>query len=227
MIRLRHIEKAYAMGEGSVPVLLDISLEVPPAARVAIMGDSGAGKSTLLNIIGTIDTPDGGAYSFNGRDVLAFSRQKSAGFRNKHIGFVFQAMYLLPEFTALENVMIPALIQGVSSNRAAEEAGGLLEECGLGARVAHRPAQLSGGEKQRVAIARALINKPDVVLADEPTGNLDVDATAKVMDLLQRLNRLHDVAIVLVTHNNHLASEMDIGYKLERGRLIRMKETHV
>jgi len=207
-------------GDGHRVVVLDgLDLTVAPGEVVAIIGQSGVGKSTLLHILGTLDRPTGGRVFFEGQDVFALDEKQQAAFRNRSIGFVFQFHHLLPDFDAVENVMMPALIQGVRRSEAYARARALLERVGLGDRLDHRPGQLSGGELQRVAIARALVQSPKALLADEPTGNLDPATAAEVHQLLLELNRERGTTLVLVTHNEELARLAHRSLRLYQGRL--------
>ena len=190
-------------------MLRGIDFEVEKGELVAVMGASGAGKSTLLQILGTLLTPDAGSLQIDGRDVLSLSGNSLAAFRNSRIGFVFQAHRLLPEFTAVENVMIPALIGGASTSAARSRAASLLESVGLGARIGHKPSELSGGEQQRVAIARALINTPAILFADEPTGNLDTRTKEEIHRLLLQVKNEMGQTVVIVTHDPALAALCD------------------
>lgn len=205
MITISNITKSF----GSLQVLKGIDLVINKGEVVSIVGPSGAGKTTLLQIIGTLDKPDGGTITINGQDVTNLSQKKLADFRNLHIGFVFQFHQLLPEFTALENVMIPALIAGVSRKQAKEKAMSLLEMLGLSARASHKPSELSGGEKQRVAVARALVNDPDVILADEPSGSLDSENKKELHQLFFDLRDRLGQTFVIVTHDESLAAITD------------------
>ena len=205
MIEARQICKSF----GTLEVLKSIDFTVRESEVVAIMGASGAGKSTLLQILGTLLTPGSGSLRIDGTDVLALSGRALAAFRNRRIGFVFQAHHLLPEFTALENVMIPALIGGASASQARGRALELLETVGLAARTEHKPAELSGGEQQRVAIARALVNRPAILLADEPTGNLDSRNRDEIQALLLSLRQQMGQTVVMVTHDASLAAGCD------------------
>ena len=186
LIRCRGLSKSYYSGEQQVHVLSDLDLSVERGEMVALVGQSGVGKSTLLHLLGLLDRPDAGTYLFDGRDVLSQSPADLARFRNRRVGFVFQFHHLLPEFSALENVLMPRLIRRESRRAVEGEARALLEEMGLADRLRHRPSQLSGGEQQRVAIARALIARPDLLLADEPTGNLDPATSVLVFQVLRR-----------------------------------------
>ena len=205
MIQARNIEKSF----GDLRVLKGIDFSVDKAEVVSIMGASGAGKSTLLQILGTLSTPDGGTLMIDGTDVLGLDSKGLAEFRNRRLGFVFQFHHLLPEFTALENVMIPAFIAGRSRKEAEKEAVGLLTDMGLGERLTHKPSQLSGGEQQRVAIARALINRPAVLFADEPSGNLDTKTKEEIHNLFFQLREKYGQTVVIVTHDPDLAAMCD------------------
>lgn len=215
MIHTEHITKSY----GTLRVLDDINLDIAKGEVVSIVGASGAGKTTLLQILGTLDSPDSGRLLINNQDVTALSGKALAKFRNKHIGFVFQFHNLLPEFTALENVCMPALISGVPLTKAKDEAMRLLEELNVAARAEHKPSQLSGGEQQRVAVARALINQPDVVLADEPSGNLDSQHAKELHQLFFDLRDRHNQTFIIVTHNDELASLTDRKITIKDGRI--------
>ena len=201
IVSAKNIQKSF----GALQVLRGIDFEVEKGELVAVMGASGAGKSTLLQILGTLLTPDAGSLQIDGRDVLSLSGNSLAAFRNSRIGFVFQAHRLLPEFTAVENVMIPALIGGASTSAARSRAASLLESVGLGARIGHKPSELSGGEQQRVAIARALINTPAILFADEPTGNLDTRTKEEIHRLLLQVKNEMGQTVVIVTHDPALA----------------------
>lgn len=205
MIQATGIEKSF----GTLRVLKGLDFSVGAAEVVSIMGASGAGKSTLLQILGTLSTPDAGALIIDGVDVLKLKSDKLAEFRNKRIGFVFQFHHLLPEFTALENVMIPAFIAGRSKKDAEQSAVELLNDLGLGQRLGHKPSELSGGEQQRVAIARALINKPAVLFADEPSGNLDSKTKEELHKLFFELREKYGQTIIIVTHDPDLAKMCD------------------
>lgn len=213
MIDIKGITKSF----GSLQVLKGIDLHINKGEVVSIVGPSGAGKTTLLQIIGTLDKPDSGSVAIDGVDTGSLSTRKLSDFRNQHIGFVFQFHQLLPEFTAIENVMIPALIAGKSRSKCKERAGQLLEFMGLGDRMGHKPAQLSGGEKQRVAVARALMNEPDVILADEPSGSLDTKNKAELHQLFFDLRDKLGQTFVIVTHDEQLASLTDRTIHLKDG----------
>lgn len=205
MLKLTNITKSF----GSLQVLKGVDLEIHRGEVVSIIGPSGAGKTTLLQIMGTLDRPDGGSVLFDGVAVEAMKERELSAFRNRHIGFVFQFHQLLPEFTALENVMIPAFIGGVERREAEAQAMELLQLMGLGDRAQHKPNELSGGEKQRVAVARALINKPDVVLADEPSGSLDSHNKEELYRLIFDLRNRLGQTFVIVTHDEALAQMTD------------------
>lgn len=205
MIQTKGIEKSF----GTLKVLKGVDLQVGKSEVVAIMGASGAGKSTLLQILGTLSTPDSGSLLIDGVDVLRLDSRKLAEFRNLRLGFVFQFHHLLPEFTALENVMIPAFIAGRSRKNAEMAAIELLKDMGLGERLSHKPSELSGGEQQRVAIARALINRPAVLFADEPSGNLDSKTKEEIHNLFFRLRDKYGQTVVIVTHDPDLAKMCD------------------
>jgi lipoprotein-releasing system ATP-binding protein len=214
------IEKAYQAPGGRLDVLKGVDLEVARGTILAILGVSGAGKSTLLNILGTLDRPDRGTITIRGSRVDVLEERELARFRARRIGFVFQFHHLLPEFTAEENVMMPLLIAGKSPADARERAREALASVGLSERWEHRPAELSGGEAQRVAVARALAPEPELVLADEPSGNLDPRAARQLQDLLASLARAKHQTFVIVTHNDRLASLADRVLTLESGRLV-------
>ena len=205
MIQAKGIEKSF----GALKVLKGLDFSVEKSEVVSIVGASGAGKSTLLQILGTLSTPDRGSLVIGGVDVLSLKGDALAEFRNRHIGFVFQFHHLLPEFTALENVMIPAFIAGRSKKETQQRASELLRELGLGERLNHKPSELSGGEQQRVAIARALINNPSVLFADEPSGNLDTKTKEELHNLFFQLREKYGQTIVIVTHDPDLAKMCD------------------
>ncbi|CCY83926.1 lipoprotein releasing system ATP-binding protein [Prevotella sp. CAG:1185] len=215
MIDIKGITKSF----GSLQVLKGIDLHIDKGEVVSIVGPSGAGKTTLLQIIGTLDKPDSGQIIINGTDVSSLSRKKLSEFRNQHIGFVFQFHQLLPEFTALENIMIPAFIAGKSRSEAKKKAEELLDFMGLSDRAGHKPSELSGGEKQRVAVARALINNPAVILADEPSGSLDSKNKEELHQLFFNLRDKFGQTFVIVTHDEHLARITDRTIAMRDGML--------
>jgi lipoprotein-releasing system ATP-binding protein len=209
LLEVTGLTKSFGTKAGKVDVLNGIDLKVTAGETIALVGASGAGKSTLLHILGTLDRPTSGMVLFNGEDVFRRNDTSLALFRNCSIGFVFQFHHLLPEFSALENSMMPALISGMKKVDAERMARELLNEVGLSHRLTHRPGELSGGEQQRVAIARALILSPQILLADEPTGNLDMKTSDGVHDLLSEIHRNKRVTLIVVTHNERLATRMD------------------
>ncbi len=209
VIVTRGLEKSYPMGGGEVVALSGVDLEVGLGEMVAVMGVSGAGKTTLLHLLGALDRPTKGEVILEGKSLCRCSEAELARLRNLHVGFVFQFHYLLPEFSGLENVMIPGLLRGARKKETEEQAKELLSRMGLADRWSHRPGELSGGEQQRVAIARALINNPSVVLADEPTGNLDSSTAETIFELLREINERSGQTILVATHNNSMAERMD------------------
>jgi lipoprotein-releasing system ATP-binding protein len=219
LLRIVDLYKSYYDGLTELPVLKGIDLEVKKAEIVAIVGASGVGKSTLLHLIGGLDRPTEGTIFYEGEDIFALNDQELDRFRNEEIGFVFQFHHLLPEFTALENVAMPGLIARQKPDVAQDRAKELLDYVGLGERLEHRPSELSGGERQRVAIARALVNQPKVVLADEPTGNLDQKTSEAVHDLLWTLNDQFSQTFIIVTHNQTLAQRADRLIQLVDGQV--------
>ncbi|HEX6560338.1 MAG TPA: ABC transporter ATP-binding protein [Longimicrobiales bacterium] len=214
------LRKTYTQEDGSeLRILEGVEIEVAPAEAVAIVGASGAGKSTLLHLLGGLDRPTAGQVVLDGRNLAVLSERELAAVRNERIGFVFQFHHLLREFTALENVMMPMLIAGKSDTQARSRAGALLREVGLGERLSHKPWQLSGGEQQRVAVARALANEPAVVIADEPSGNLDTHTGEHLHELFFRLKNDHGVALIIATHNRELADRADRVLHMKEGQL--------
>ncbi|MCS7314382.1 MAG: ABC transporter ATP-binding protein [Bryobacterales bacterium] len=223
-IRAIGLEKRYRSGDAELVVFSDLDLEVARGERLAIVGESGAGKSTLLHLLGGLDRPTKGTIYFGEKELTRLGDAELAEFRNREIGFVWQSHYLLPEFTALENVMMPLLIRGWTRQQAAEVARDRLQETGLGGRLHHRAGELSGGEQQRVALARALVGQPRVLLADEPTGNLDARTGEMIIALLAEIHRTHRLTSVYVTHNLSFARRCDRMLKLEAGRLSEIEE---
>jgi lipoprotein-releasing system ATP-binding protein len=220
MIIVEHLNKSY----GNVQVLRDINLTIAKAEVVSIVGASGAGKTTLLQLLGTLDRPDSGIIRYDQTDVTQLNEKALAAFRNQNIGFVFQFHNLLPEFTAIENVCMPALIAGRKMEEAKEEAYTLLRFLNVESRAEHKPAQLSGGEQQRFAVARALINHPAVVLADEPSGNLDTRHAEELHELFFRLRDQYQQTFVIVTHNNTLAQKSDRQIRLRDGGIVNSED---
>ena len=220
LVRVNNLERSFNMGNQTVHVLNNITMTLQRGEMVAIIGASGAGKSTFLHILGTLDRPTKGEVLFEGKNMFKASETALAEFRNRRIGFVFQFHHLLPEFTALENAYLPALIQKVPKHTAIDTAKDLLSEVGLSHRFNHKPGELSGGEQQRVAVARALIRQPDLVLADEPTGNLDTHTGDELFTLLQKLNETHGTAFIIVTHNEKLSHQTDRLIHLEDGQIL-------
>jgi lipoprotein-releasing system ATP-binding protein len=213
------IFKSYHLHGKRIDVLRGVSMSVEQGELVSLVGASGAGKSTFLHVLGTLDAPSAGRLSLAGRSVFDMNDAEVAEFRNQTIGFVFQSHFLLPEFTALENVAMPALIRRIERRSALGEARALLDRVGLGARVDHRPGELSGGEAQRVALARALVLRPALLLADEPTGNLDPVTGAGITELLREVNRELGITAIVVTHNEELARSMPRRLRLSDGRV--------
>lgn len=219
VLQAQHLGRSYKQGDLSVEVLRDVSLEIVKGERVGIIGSSGSGKSTLLHLLGGLDTPSNGSVRVDGEDLSTLNQTEKGRLRNRCVGFVYQFHHLLPEFSAMENVSMPLLIGGKSKLEAAQAATELLERVGLGQRLRHKPSELSGGERQRAAIARALVNRPKVVLADEPTGNLDEDTADRVYELLLELNRDLGTSFLVVTHDTGLAAKMDRVLQLTHGEL--------
>lgn len=224
LVQVNQLQKSFASSGGArIDILDGIEFHLKVGETLAIVGASGIGKSTLLHILGTLDRPDSGSILFQGMDVFALNGDRLAGFRNRSIGFVFQFHHLLPEFTTLENVMMPALIGGLAPTDARQRAQDLLARVDLSQRLGHRVTQLSGGEQQRVALARALVLKPHLLLADEPTGNLDKHNGDKIHRLLMTLNRELGMTLVVVTHNPELADLMDRRVTISEGRLVELE----
>lgn len=218
LIQVQQLFKSFGNGAKKVEVLRGIDLTFSQGERAAIVGASGVGKTTLLHILGTIDRPTAGKVLHGGRDIFTLNEKDLALFRNREIGFVFQFHHLLPEFNALENTMMPCLIQSIPKKEAALRAEAILTLVGLKERLSHKPGELSGGEQQRVAVARALVLEPKVLLADEPTGNLDTKTGESVFALLQELNRIKGVTLIIVTHNPNLAAQMPRQILLTNGK---------
>ena len=219
IIQLQNLEKTYTTARGALTLFCGLNLEVQPGEMVAIVGQSGAGKSTLLHILGSLEAPTAGTARCASVNVAQLSPREGAAFRNREIGYVWQFHYLLPEFTALENVAMPLLAHGLRKFEALAAAAKWLGEVGLEDRGDHRPGELSGGEQQRVALARALVNNPRLLLADEPTGDLDETTAGRVFDLIERLHATHGLTSILVTHNMELAARCSRILRLESGRL--------
>ncbi len=224
LLSMRSVSKGFQTSGARITVLDDLSMDVFAGDTIAIVGESGIGKSTLLHILGTLDRPDSGRLLYNRADVFEFDKKKLANFRNRTMGFVFQFHYLLAEFSALENVLMPGLIQGMKAAEIREKAEVILNRVGLTHRVNHRVTDLSGGEQQRVALARALVLNPAILLADEPTGNLDKRNSRQVHDLLAELNEEYNMTIVTVTHNMELAAYMNRRMTLVEGKLVEIEQ---
>jgi len=219
MIQLNNLCKTFIKDGNRIEVLKSLDFTITRGESLAILGVSGAGKSTLIHILGTLDHPTSGTVLFDDIDVFQWDKKKLAEFRNKMIGFVFQFHNLLPEFNSLENTMMPALIHGLPYRKARERAAAILNEVGLGDRLTHKPGELSGGEQQRVAVARALVMEPEIILADEPTGNLDSETGKKIEDILLDLNKMKRITLVVVTHNRMLADRMSKNIGLRDGKI--------
>jgi lipoprotein-releasing system ATP-binding protein len=219
VVVVEKLSKVYRSGDAELAIFRDLDLEIRAGEEVAVVGESGVGKSTLLHLLAGLDTPSAGAIYYKGTNIAALSESGRAAFRNREIGYVWQQHHLLGEFTALENVMMPVLIRGVVREKAEEAALASLDEVGLASRASHRAGELSGGEQQRVAIARALVTEPSVLLADEPTGNLDERTGTVVFNLISNLRRKRNLTAVLVTHNYQFAHVCDRILKVEAGAL--------
>ncbi|WP_026145611.1 ABC transporter ATP-binding protein [Pseudomonas asplenii] len=217
LISLQGIGKTYRLAEQPLTILKDVSLSIEAGESCAILGASGSGKSTLLNILGLLDLPSSGHYHFAGHDIFRASPDQLAAIRNRQIGFVFQSFNLLPRLDAVDNVALPLSYRGVPRGESLARARAMLEQVGLGERAHHRPADLSGGQRQRVAIARALVGEPSVILADEPTGNLDSGTAQEIMDLLLELNRVRQVTLIIVTHDPHIAERLQRQIRVQNG----------
>ncbi len=224
LLQVSNVSKHYTDGAVETQVLHSVNIEVYKGEQLAIVGSSGSGKSTLLHIMGTLDKPSSGSVVMLDEDLYKLSSKRQAHVRNSNIGFIYQFHHLLPEFSALENVSMPALIQGKKRKEVESKATALLERVGLGHRLTHTPAEMSGGERQRVAIARALINDPKLVLADEPTGNLDANSGEAVYELITELAAQLGTAFVVVTHDQDLAARMDRQLHMKNGHLVKAEE---
>ncbi len=214
-----NLHKSFEEGDLKVNVLQGVDLTVAAGERIAIMGSSGSGKSTLLHLLGGLDDPTEGRIQVGGENISVLNERAKSELRNNKLGFIYQFHHLLPEFTALENVALPLLIRGESAAVAMQSATGLLEKVGLQDRLQHKPGELSGGERQRAAIARAMVTRPECILADEPTGNLDEQTAEKVFEVMLELNTEYKVSLLMVTHNANLASRMDAVFELRDGKL--------
>jgi len=221
LIKLENVWKIYKLGEVDVSVLRGVSLEINSGSFVTIMGPSGSGKSTLMYLLGLLDVPTRGKIYLQGQDVSSFSEDDLARLRGKKIGFVFQQFNLLPNLTALENVMLPMIFQGVPENQRKERGTQLLESINLGKRIKHRPKEMSGGEQQRIAIARSLVNDPEILIADEPTGNLDSSTGKTVMEILTKLHKEQKKTIIVVTHDPNIAHYSQNIIHIQDGEIVK------
>jgi ABC-type lipoprotein export system ATPase subunit len=219
LVTARGLHKSYPVGKRTLEILRGIDLEVARGEFLALRGASGAGKSTLLHLLGGLDLPNAGEIKFDGTDLRALSARALAQWRNRRVGFIFQAYHLLPELSALENVALPARLARTAPDEAARRAAGLLERVGLGRRLEHRPYELSGGEQQRVAIARSMVNEPDLILADEPTGNLDSHTGGEIIQLLESLRAERQATFIMATHDAHIAARARRVIELADGQL--------
>lgn len=220
VLKAESVHKSYQQGSFKVPVLEEINLEVQRGEQIAVVGASGTGKSTLLHLLGGLDSPTDGSVLIDGQDISKLNEIERSRLRNYKIGFVYQFHHLLPEFTALENVMMPLLVRRLPTDEVRQKASSLLDQVGLGHRAEHKPAELSGGERQRAAIARALIIDPVCLLADEPTGNVDRQNARNIQRLIMDLDRRFEVGLIVATHDMQLASSIERVLKLENGRLV-------
>lgn len=219
-VEIKNLKKVYQFGEQEINALNGINFTVEKGEIAAVVGESGSGKSTLLHILGTLDSPSSGDILIDGKNPFTKNDKTVSSFRNLHIGFIFQHNNLLPEFNALENIMMPGLIAGIQEKKLRIKAEGLIEAVGLTKRIKHFPSQLSGGEQQRVAIARAIANKPEIIFADEPTGNLDTENSNRIMELLISLQKESGFTIIMVTHNAEIGAMGDIQLKMQDGILL-------
>ena len=218
LLSAKNICQSFHDAEHQVDILSNVNVQVFEQETLAILGASGSGKSTLLHILGTLDSPISGEVIFKGQDLLKMSVSQQAKFRNQELGFVYQFHHLLPEFNATENVAMPQLIAGINKKQAYLKAQGLLERVGLSHRLSHKPSQMSGGERQRVAIARAMVNDPAIIMADEPTGNLDNEASLQILNLIEDINQTDATSFIIVTHDHALAKKMDRTLTLVNGK---------
>ncbi|GAA0857611.1 lipoprotein-releasing ABC transporter ATP-binding protein LolD [Aliiglaciecola litoralis] len=218
-----NVSKHYQEGSNKVQVLDNVNFHIDKAEQIAILGSSGSGKSTLLHILGALDTPTSGSVLFKGTDIFSYSEKQQARFRNQSLGFVYQFHHLLPEFNAIENVAMPLLIGKVDRGDATKQAANMLDKVGLSHRIKHKPSEMSGGERQRVAIARALVTQPDLVLADEPTGNLDHRTGQSIYQLLNELREQISTSFIVVTHDTELAKKLDRTLLITDGKLVRQE----
>ncbi|WP_027184568.1 ABC transporter ATP-binding protein [Desulfovibrio inopinatus] len=227
IIAVEHVSKSYRRGDQHIPVLVDISFDIEDGEFLALMGPSGSGKSTLLNLIAGIDTIDTGNIRVRGEDITTLRESELARWRSHHVGFIFQFYNLIPVLTALENVELPLLLTGLSASMRRDHARHALEAVGLGDRMDHRPGQLSGGQQQRVAIARAIVSDPDIIVADEPTGDLDRVSAEEILDLMDRLNTELGKTIIMVTHDPKAAEKAHCIRHLDKGELSVSSQTHL
>ena len=225
-LKIKGISKSFQSGNEKLHILVDLALDLKRGEMVAVTGASGSGKSTFLHLVGGMDRADAGRILLEGVDVTRLAGKELAEFRNRKIGFIFQFHHLLPEFSALENVMFPLLLRRTPFPQARQEAQDLLAEVGLADRAHHKPGQLSGGEQQRVAVARALVGRPSLLLGDEPTGNLDENTSEAIYQLLLEVHRTHRLTSIIVTHNPKLAALCESEKRLEEGKLVEMSENH-
>ncbi len=219
ILKLENVNKVYKSDGESIHIIQDLSMDIGQGELVSIIGKSGSGKSTLLNLIGILDSPDSGTISFMGKDISKYNEKERNNFRNSSLGFVFQFHYLLPEFSAIENVMLPAMLKSNNKSELEKRAKEILDSVELSHRINHRPCNMSGGEKQRVAIARAMMNSPKLILADEPTGNLDEETSDNINNMLIKINKELGQTIVVVTHSSELASITDRRLLLRKGKI--------